>query len=120
MNDDTDRKRTLNQNAKMWPMLSDFAKQIKWPHTRGTQWVIELMKPQAWKAVMTAAFEQELEQAQGLNGGNVMIGASTSNYGLRKFAEFIEFLYSAGQERGVVWSEKSNRNFAELRPKGNA
>lgn len=105
--DDLDRKRTVSQNSKMWPMLTDFSKQLKWPHTRNGEWVIDLMPPMSWKAVMTAAFEQEMAMAQGWNGGTVMVGASTSNYGVRRMADFITWLYAAGTERDVKWSEKS-------------
>lgn len=104
---DLEPRRRVSQNRKMWPMLTDFAQQIAWPHQVQGQWTIGLMPPMAWKAVLTAAFEQETDMAQGLNGGTVMVGASTSNYGIKKMADFIEFLYSAGSEKGVIWSEKS-------------
>jgi hypothetical protein len=113
--DDFDIKRTSDQNKKMWPMLTDIAKQKPWPHTVGGKFEISLMSPMSWKAVLTAAFEGELEMAQGINGGMVMVGASTSNYGLRKFCELIEFLYSQGAEWGIVWSEKSKENFEVIR-----
>ena len=115
MNDDFDLKRTSDQNRKMWPMLTDFARQKKWPHTKSGEWVIELMPPGSWKAVLTAAFEKELQMAQGIGGGTVMVGASTSNYGLRKFCDLIEFLYAQGAELGIVWSEKSQANFEDVR-----
>lgn len=116
MNDDFDMKRTIDQNKKMWPMLTDFAKQKKWPHTvESGEWVIDLMPNHNWKAVLTAAFEKEMRMAQGIGGGTVMVGASTSNYGARKFSELIEFLYAQGGEWGIVWSEKSKQNFADVR-----
>jgi len=115
MNDDFDIKRTSDQNRKMWPMLTDISKQKPWPHTRGGEWVIDIMPPMAWKAVLTAAFEKELQMAQGIGGGTVMVGASTSNYGLHKFSELIEFLYSQGAEWKIVWSEKSEENFKTIR-----
>jgi hypothetical protein len=111
--DDMDRKRTVSQNAKMWPMLTDISRQVDWPHTDATgNWRIGKMPPMPWKAVLTAAFERETAMAQGWAGGTVMVGASTSNYGVRKFAEFIEFIYACGSEKGVVWSEKSEQTRA--------
>ncbi len=110
MPDDLDRKRTLSQNAKLWPMLTDIAEHIDWPHTDAKgNWRISKMHPMSWKSVLTAAFEHQVQMAQGLDGGTVMIGASTSNYGVRKFADFIEFLYATGSERGVQWSERSEQ-----------
>lgn len=111
--DDTDRKRTGTQNSKMWPMLTDISRQVDWPHTdKAGNWRIGKMPPMPWKAVLTAAFEREMAMAQGWDGGTVMVGASTSNYGVRKFAEFIEFIYACGSEKGVVWSEKSEQTRA--------
>ena len=104
---DLEPRRRVSQNRKMWPMLTDFAQQIDWPHTIEGKWVIGKMPPMSWKSVLTAAFERESDMAQGLDGGSVMVGASTSNYGIKKMAEFIEFIYAAGADRGVVWSEKS-------------
>lgn len=105
--DDTDRKRTLSQNSKMWPMLTDFARQKPWRFTVNGQWVEKLMPPPHWKAVLTAAFAHETQMAEGWEGGVVMLGESTSNYGVRRMADFIEWMYAAGSEAGIVWSEKS-------------
>lgn len=108
MSYDLDSKRTPTQNAKMWPMLRDFARQVDWPHTsEGGNWVIARMPELSWKSVLTAGFEKETAMAQGWDGGTVMVGASTSNYGVRRMAEFIDWLYAAGSEKGVVWSEKA-------------
>lgn len=113
--DDFDPKRTPDQNRKLWPMLTDISRQKPWPHTRGGEWVIDTMPQPSWKAVLTAAFEKEMQMAQGIGGGTVMVGASTSNYGIRKFSDFIEFLYAQGAEWGIVWSERSQKNFADVR-----
>lgn len=108
--DDLDRKRTVSQNSKMWPMLTDIARQVDWPHTDAQgNWRIGKMTPMSWKSVLTAGFEHQTQMAQGIDGGTVMIGASTSNYGVRRFAEFIEYIYAAGSERSVIWSERSEQ-----------
>ncbi len=112
MSDDLDPRRTVSQNSKMWPMLTDFARQKDWPHTdESGNWIIAKMPPMAWKAVLTAAFEREMTMAQGWEGGTVMVGASTSNYGIRRMADFITWMYAAGGEKGIHWSEKSEENF---------
>lgn len=112
--DALDPKRTLSQNRKLWPMLTDVSKQVPWPHTKDGNWVIEKMPPMSWKSVLTAAFEKEMSMAQGWDGGTVMVGASTSNYGIRKMADFITFIYAAGSEKGVQWSEKSEEIYREF------
>lgn len=110
--EEIDSKRTLLQNKKMWPMLHDFSRQVPHRHTRGGKWVTDLMPPQSWKAVLTAAFERETEMAEGIEGGMVMVGASTSNYGKRQMADFIECMYAIGSAKGVRWSEKSRELIA--------
>lgn len=106
--------RSLDQNAKLWPMLTDFAKQVPWPVNGSMQ----LIEPEDWKAILTAAFEQEGRMAPGLRGGFVMLGARTSKYSKRKFSDLIEFLYAEGSERGVEWSERSKETVDRFGPQG--
>ena len=100
-----DVARTLDQNSKMWPMLADFAKHVPWPVNGNMQ----LIDSDDWKAILTAAFEQEGRMAPGLRGGFVFLGARTSKYTKKRMADFITFLYAEGNERGVPWSEPSKR-----------
>lgn len=100
-----DVARSLDQNSKMWPMLADFAKHVPWP-VNGT---MQLIDSDDWKAILTAAFEQEGRMAPGLRGGFVFLGARTSKYTKKRMADFITFLYAEGNERGVPWSEPSKR-----------
>ena len=117
-----DAKRSPEQNDKLWPMLRDFARQVKHWHTneRG-DWINALMDEASWKAVLTAAFERDTRMALGLDGGAVMIGARTSKYSTSRFAELIEFIYAAGAEKGVQWSEKSRQTYRDhCRPRESA
>lgn len=97
-------KRTLSQNRKMWPMLTDVSNQVDW---HGTQ-----PKPEHWKNIFTAALYQQ-EVYPGINGGLVVMGISTSGMKKREFAELIEVMYAFGSEKGVKWSEKSDDLIAE-------
>lgn len=61
------------------------------------------MSPENWKDVLTAAFKQEQVQiAQGINGGMVMLGQRTSKFKVKEFSEWLEFLHAVAAERGVV------------------
>lgn len=105
----TEPSRTLEQNALLWPLLTCFAKQTKWPVNGVMSWMDE----DAWKDVLSAAFEQESVQlAEGLNGGTVMLGRRTSQYGKKRFSEFIEFIYAAGSSRGVVFDRRGRKEAA--------
>ena len=107
-------RRTLDLNACMWATLTDIAQQVDWPHTERGQWVIGRMGKDSWKSVLTAAFEQETQQAQGINGNTVMLGARTSQYSRRKMGEFLEFVHAFGSERGVRWSARAQDELAEF------
>lgn len=109
-------KRTLDANACMWATLADIARQVEWPHTKGGNWTIGLMDSDSWKAILTAAFEQETKQAQGIGGGTVMLGARTSQYSRRKMGEFLEFTQAFGTERGVKWSASAQDEMAQFAP----
>lgn len=109
-------KRTLDSNACMWATLADIARQVEWPHTKGGEWKIGLMDTDSWKAVLTAAFEQETKQAQGIGGGTVMLGARTSQYSRRKMGDLLEFVHAFGAERGVKWSARAQDEMADFGP----
>jgi hypothetical protein len=97
-------KRTLDQNAKMWPMLTDLSKQ--------KEWAGEMRSPEDWKDVCTALFEKQ-KVVPGIDGGFVALGARTKKYDKKKFSEFIECLYWIGQEFEIKWSEKSLKAYEQ-------
>ncbi|HFF6210415.1 TPA: recombination protein NinB [Stenotrophomonas maltophilia] len=109
-------KRTLDQNAAMWPALTDISHQVEWPHTDADgMWTVGLMSPESWKAVLTAAFEMETRQAQGLRGQTVMLGARTSKYSRRKMGEFLTFIHAEFSDR-VRWSDSAVERLAQFAP----
>ena len=88
--------RSLEQNAAMWRLLSQFAERLEWP-VNGR---MVKMEPEEWKHVLTAAFKQETARlAMGLNGGVVMLGSRTSKMDKREFSEFLEFINAVAAER---------------------
>lgn len=94
-------KRSITQNKKMWAMLKDFSKQVT--HYDGIKY-----SPEDWKTIITAGFEKVTRYAPSMDGqGIVGLGAKTSEYSKPKFAEFFEYMYAEGAERGVVWSEQA-------------
>ncbi|MBH1762818.1 recombination protein NinB [Stenotrophomonas maltophilia] len=107
-------KRTLDQNAAMWPALSDIAKQVPLVLTRrdGSP---RQATPYDWKDVLTAAFEEETEWAPGLRGGVVMLGARTSKYSRRKMGDFLTFIHAEFSDR-VRWSDSAVERLAQFAP----
>jgi len=91
--------RSLEQNAAQWPILQAFAKQLQWPVNGAMCW----MTDEEWKDVLTAAFQREtVRLAMGLDGGVVMLGLRTSEFGKRRFSAYLEFLHATAAARGVV------------------
>jgi len=96
--------RSMAQNRLMWPILTEFSRQLEWPvDGRMTR-----MEPDEWKDVLTAAFRgEQVRLAMGLNGGVVLLGQRTSKFTKEQFRDWIEFLYATAADRDVrlpAWS----------------
>lgn len=103
-------RRTLDQNAKLWPMLTDVSKQVEWVKDGYPCY----MKPEEWKDLFTASLRKQA-MAPGIDGGMVVLGLHTSRLNKRQFADLIEIMYSFGSEKGVEWSEPAKALYAEYR-----
>ncbi len=99
-------KRSLDQNAKMWPMLGDVSKQVEWHGQH--------LSPEDWKHVFSAAQNQQ-RAVPGIDGGFVVLGQSTSRLDRSRFAELIEIIYAFGAEQGVAWTEPALRAYEQYR-----
>ena len=90
--------RTIEQNAKMWAMLGDIALQ--------TQWHGMYLCKEEWKEMITAALKKQ-KVVPGIDGGFVVIGASTSKMSIKEMIDVIDFAYSFGSEPEhlVSWNE---------------
>ncbi len=87
--------RTLEQNAKLWAMLGDLARQIDWHGQRLT--------PENWKDMCTAALKRQ-QVVPGIDGGFVVLGSSTKRMTKSEMGELIEFMHAFGGEHHVKWS----------------
>lgn len=98
-----ERTRSLDQNSVMWSCLTDLSKQVQWPVNGKMEW----MTPDEWKDVITASLHQENKIAQGIRGGFVMLGRSTSSMSIKAMVEVIDFCHAFGDEKGVHWRPTS-------------
>lgn len=99
--------RNADQNALLWSLLTEVSQQIEHCGMK--------LSKEDWKALMSASFENEVRMVPNLNNnGFVMLGARTSQYSKKKMSEFIEFIYAAGSERGVKWSQVTTTNYNEV------
>ena len=98
--------RTLSQNKKMWPMLSDVSKQV--------EWFSQYHDPETWKHIITAAWRSQVF-VNGIGGTLVVIPVRTSKMKKKDFSELIEAIYAFGSDEGVKWSEPAIAAYEQYR-----
>jgi len=91
-------KRTVDQNALLWAMLSDVsrAKPEGRTHT-----------PDVWKALFMHALGHETRFEMGLNGEPFPVGFRSSRLTKDQMADLITFISEYGDRHGVQWSDET-------------
>lgn len=89
-------KRSNDQNAKLWALLSDIARArpMGRRHT-----------PDDWKALAMNACGWDCQFQEGLDGRPFPVGFRSSRLTVGQMANLITWLYAFGSEYGVQWSE---------------
>ncbi len=93
-----ERTRSLDQNAALWPALTEVSEQVDWYGQKLT--------PEEWKDVFSAALKKQ-KVVPGLDGGFVVCGQRTSRMGKREFGDLLELVHAFGAERGVRFSDRA-------------
>jgi hypothetical protein len=93
--------RSSEQNALLWAMLDDIAKQVTWHGQKLTA--------DEWKDMATAALKRQ-KVVPGIDGGFVVLGSRTSRMTVAEMTELIDFLDAFGAQQGVkfkapAWQE---------------
>ena len=89
--------RSLEQNARLWAMLTDVSNQV--------DWYGQALTPEEWKCVLTAAMKKQ-KVVPGIDGGFVVVGARTSKMGVREMGELMELIEAFGAQQGVRFSAR--------------
>jgi hypothetical protein len=84
--------RTLAQNARLWAMLTDVAKQVNWYGRK--------LSEEEWKHVFTASLAKQ-EVVPGIDGGFVVLGKSTSKMTKPEMSELQQLIEAFGAQQGV-------------------
>ena len=84
--------RSLQQNARLWAMLTDISQQVDWYGRKLT--------PENWKHVFSAALKKQ-DVVPGLDGGFVVLGLSTSKMTVGEMADLQTLMEAFGAEKGV-------------------
>lgn len=93
--------RSLEQNARLWSLLTDVSRQVQWP----VDGKLQFLSPEDWKEVFTAAWAKGQRVAQGIDGGFVMLGCRTSRMRVGEMCDLQLLIEAFGAERGVRWTE---------------
>lgn len=91
-------KRTTEQNAKMWAMISDVSRAK--PEGR-------MHTPEVWKALFMHACGHETRFEMGLNGEPFPVGFRSSRLNKEQMSDLIETIYEYGSRHGVHWTEEA-------------
>jgi hypothetical protein len=89
-------KRTIDQNSRMWAMLTDVARQLKWHGERYT--------PDEWKLLFLDALGKENRVAPGINGGIVSL-TSSSKLTKDEMSDLMEVIAAFGANHGVKFND---------------
>lgn len=89
--------RTLDQNAKLWSMLSDISR-ARPDGRRHT--------PEVWKALVMHACGHAVQFEHGLDGQPFPIGFRSSRLSKSQMSDLIEFVSEYGARHGVRWTDE--------------
>jgi hypothetical protein len=89
-------RRTLDQNDKMWAMLTDIS--VSMPLGRRHT-------PDDWKAIAMNACSWECAFLEGLDGRPFPVGFRSSKLTKAQMSTLIDWLQAFGDENGVVWTD---------------
>lgn len=91
-------KRTLDQNARFWAMLTDVATQVPWHGVR--------LAADDWKLIFLAGLKAEMRIVPNLDGtGFVNLGRSSSDLSKAEMSDLMELIAAFGAEHGVIFND---------------
>ena len=91
-------KRTTDQNARMWAMLTEVARQVEWDGLK--------LSADDWKLIFMAALKQELRMVRNLDGtGSVQLGRSSSDLSVAEMGDLMDLIAAFGAREGVTFAE---------------
>lgn len=89
--------RSLDQNAKLWAMLTEISQQVVWYGQK--------LSPDDWKDVFTASLRRT-RVVPGIDHGTyVPLGMRTSDMTKDEFSDLLELMHAFSAEHGVEFKE---------------
>jgi NinB protein len=91
-------KRSLDQNSKLWAMLSEVSTQLPWHGIK--------LSPDDWKLIFLDALKREFRMVPNLDGtGFVNLGRSSSDLSKTEMTDLIDLIHAFGAEHDVVFHD---------------
>jgi hypothetical protein len=91
-------KRSLDQNSRMWAMLTEVSCQVEWHGMK--------LRPDDWKLVFLDALKRELRLVPNIEGtGFVNLGRSSSDLTKAEMSDLIELIAAFGANHGVTFRD---------------
>lgn len=95
-------KRTSDQNARFWAMLTDVATQLTWHGQK--------LSTDDWKLIFLDALKRELRMVPNITGnGFVNLGRSSSDLTKGEFSDLIEIVAAFGAQHGVQFQDEKEQ-----------
>lgn len=95
------QKRTEDQNAKLWAMISDVSR----AKPEGRAHI-----PEVWKCLFMAACQHQVQFEIGLDGKPFPVGFRSSRLTKAEMADLITVVQQYGDKHGVQWGEDGRSN----------
>lgn len=91
-------RRSLDQNSRLWAMLSDVSNQVTYHGLR--------LSPDDYKVLFMDALDREARMVPNIDGnGLVNLGRSSSNLSKADFTELMDLIEAWGAQNGVAFSK---------------
>lgn len=101
----SEAQRTIDQNAKLWAMLSDVAN----AKPEGRNWA-----PETWKSAFMHYLGHQVRFCEGLDGsGPFPLGFHSSRLSVAQMGDLITCIQEYGDRHGVVWKDAKAGGFME-------
>lgn len=95
----SERTRSLDQNAALWPALMEISKQTDWHGMK--------LSPEEWKDLLSAGLTKSKVVPNMEGTGFVILGQRTSKMSKREFSDLLDMVYAFGSDRGIVFADIS-------------
>lgn len=89
-------KRSIQQNARLWAMLTEISNQVIWYGNKLTA--------EEWKHIFTASLKKQ-KVVPGLDGEFVVLGQSTSKMSVLEMHDLQTLMEAFGAEKGVDFKD---------------